>query len=56
MPATKCDKKYAQIKDGCTVVRRVVYEDESSKKKYVKLDGKNVLLSELRGKYRLSNK
>lgn len=52
----KCDKNYVQIKDGCTLVRRVVYENESTKKKFVKLNGKEVFLSELRGKYRFSNK
>ena len=54
--ATKCDKTYAQIKEGCTLLRRVVYENEATKKKFVKLNGKEVLLSELRGKYRFSNK
>lgn len=56
MPSTKCEKSYVQIKDGCTLVRRAVYEVEDNKKKYVKLNGKNVFLSELRGKYRFSNK
>jgi len=56
MPSTKCDKSYVQIKDGCQLLRRVVYENESTHKKYVKLNGKNVLLSELRGKYRFSSK
>ena len=55
MPVTKCEKKYVQIKDGCTLVRRVVFEDDK-KKKYVKLNGTDVHLSELRGKYRFSNK
>ena len=52
----KCDKNYVQIKEGCTLLRRVVYENEATKKKFVKLNGKEVLLSELRGKYRFSNK
>ena len=56
MPSTKCEKNYVQIKDGCTLIRRVVYENDDTKKKYVKLNGKNVLLSELRGKFRYSNK
>ena len=56
MPATKCEKSYVQIKDGCTLVRRAVYEVEASKQRYVKLNGKNVSLSDLRGKYRFSNK
>jgi hypothetical protein len=56
MPAPKCVKSYVQIKDGCTLLRRAVYEIEDSKKKYVKLDGKRVFLSEIRGKYRFSNK
>lgn len=53
---TKCEKNYVQIKEGCTLVRRVVQEDESTKKKYVKLNGKTVFLVDLRGKYRYSNK
>lgn len=56
MPTTKCQKNYVQIKDGCQLVRRVVYENETTHKKYVKLNGKNVDLTELRGKFRYSNK
>ncbi len=56
MPAPKCEKSYVQIKDGCTLLRRAVYDADDSKKKYVKLNGKNVFLSEIRGKYRFSNK
>jgi hypothetical protein len=55
MPSAKCDKKYVQIKDGCTLTRRVVYERENGAK-YVKMNGNNVLLSELRGKFRYSDK
>lgn len=55
MPSAKCDKSYAQIKNGCTLIRRVVYEGENGAK-YVKMNGKNVLLSELRGKFRYSDK
>jgi len=56
MPSTKCDKNYVQIKEGCQLIKRVVYENDATKKKFVKLNGKNVPLSELRGKYRFSNK
>jgi hypothetical protein len=55
MPSAKCDKSYVQIKDGCTMIRRVVY-DSDKHSKYVKMNGKNVLLSELRGKFRYSDK
>lgn len=51
-----CSKKYIIVKfEGCNMVQRAVYSDESGKK-YVKYGGKNVYLSDIRGKYRYLDK
>lgn len=55
MPSpANCTKKYAYIKIGCETLRRIVHEE--GKKKFVKLEGKNVLLSTIRGKFRYGDK
>lgn len=45
-----CDKSHVVVKDGCKLVRRVVYG--SVKNKFIKLEGKEVPLKALKGKFR----
>lgn len=47
---TQCKKAHVMVKRGCEQVKRVVYVKDG--KKFVKLDGKEKLLSALRGKFR----
>lgn len=50
-----CTNEYVLVKDGCNIIRRRVYENDAGKK-YIKNGGKNVMLSEIRGKYRYADK
>jgi len=53
----KCEHKFAYVKlDGCSLAKRAVYYDSDGKNPYVKMNGKNVSLSSIRGKYRYSDK
>lgn len=49
-----CEKKHVMVKDGCKLVRRIVYS-AAADKKFIKLEGKDVLLSALRGKFRYTH-
>jgi len=53
--SASCTKRYVDIKDGCNSIRRVVYRNEQTNKPYVKMNGKDVYLSTIRGKYRYSD-
>ena len=50
-----CVKRYVTIKEGCNSVRRVVHKNDTTNKNYVQINGKNVYLSSIRGKYRYSD-
>lgn len=53
----KCQNKFAYVKlDDCALAKRVVYRDADGKNPYVKMNGRNVPLSSIRGKYRYSDK
>ena len=49
-----CEKTHVMIKDGCKVVRRLVY-NTTAEKKYIKLGGKEVHLSAIKGKFRYTD-
>ena len=53
--SASCAKRYIDIKDGCNSIRRVVYRNEQTNKPYVKMNGTDVYLSTIRGKYRYSD-
>lgn len=50
----KCDNSHVYIKQGCKLVKRIVYTDNDGKK-YIKLNGSNTYLQDIRGKYRYSD-
>lgn len=47
----KCEKSHVVVRDGCAMVRRIVYTDDKNKK-YIKLNGKHVYLNQIVGRYR----
>lgn len=47
----KCEKTHVVVRDGCAMVRRIVYFDEQQKK-YIKLNGQHVYLSDITGRFR----
>lgn len=51
----KCDKKAIMVKEGCNMIRRIVYENTDNKK-FIKMRGSEIYLSDIRGKYRYSDK
>ena len=51
----ECEKKHVLVRlDGCNMVKRSVHHDSTGA--YIKHAGKNVYLSDIRGKYRYLNK
>jgi hypothetical protein len=47
-----CKKTHVQIKDGCKLIRRVVYTDKETKEKYIWRNKIDVPLQKIRGQFR----
>jgi hypothetical protein len=49
-----CKNSHIYLKDGCKLIRRVVYTTPEGKK-FIKNAGEIIMLSEIRGKYRYAD-